>query len=281
MNMGYHQPDHAIHILTSLPEMVALIEQFGLIDALCDSCAFGLVSKDNQPLLKPWRSVTSSKRLAANLSAYRGQHARGFRHAPVEGSESRKSAFHPEPMARVIIVSLFPFAQTFVAPALPCRPSMPQAHRDNDAHPLKPIDVLLFETAVKEVEVQGLVHRLLDRKKWIGQASAIECVRGEKDGLVNAGTWIESQIQSKADVLSWSRRTSNSVHFGSLMVIVSVKGAELSPDSWKLKARIVFRGENIRDEGGMSAVFDELYSGSPSSLEGLNTTIAFGLLDSH
>ena len=32
------------------PEMVALIEQFGLIDALCDGCAFGLVSKDNLPL---------------------------------------------------------------------------------------------------------------------------------------------------------------------------------------------------------------------------------------
>ena len=152
---------------------------------------------------------------------------------------------------------------------------------DDDAHPLKPIDVLLFETGVKEVKVQGLVHRLLDREEWIGQASAIECVRGDKDGLVNAGTWIESQIQSKADVLAWSRRTSNSAHFGSLMVLVSAKGAELSPDSWKLKARIVFRGDNMRDEYGMSAVFDELYSSSPSSLEGLNTTIAFGLLDSH
>ena len=65
------------------------------------------------------------------------------------------------------------------------------------------------------------------------------------------------------------------------MVLVSVKGAELSPDSWKLKARIVFRGDNIRDECGMSAVLDELYSSAPSSLEGLNITIAFGLLDSH
>ena len=161
---------------------------------------------------------------------------------------------------------------------------MPQSHRENDTPPLEPIDVMLFETGVKEVKVQGLVHRHLDRKEWIGQASAIECVRGEKDGLVNAGTWIESQIQSKADVLAWPRRTSNSVHFGSLMVlmvVVSVKGAELSPDSWKLKARTVFRGDNIRDECGMSAVFDELYSSPPSSLEGLNTTIAFGLLGSH
>ena len=136
---------------------------------------------------------------------------------------------------------------------------MPQAHHENDAHPLKPIDVLLFETGAKVVKVQGLVHRLLDRKQWIGQASAIECHRGEKDGLVNAGTWIQAQIQSKADVLAWFGGTSNSVHFGSPMVIVSVKGAELSPDSWKLKARIVFRGDNIRDECGMSTVFDELY----------------------
>ena len=83
--------------------MVALIEQFALIDALCDGCAFGLVSKDNLPLLKAWRIVTSSKRLATNLSAYRCRNARGFRHAPVEGSESRRSAVYPEPMARVII----------------------------------------------------------------------------------------------------------------------------------------------------------------------------------
>ena len=211
-------------------------------------------------------SESHSKRLATKLSAYRCRHARGFRHARVEGSESWKSAFYPGPMARVIIASLFPFAETFVAPALPCRPSMPRAHRENEAHPLKPIDILLFETGVKEVKVPGLAHRLLDRKESIGQASAIECLRGSKDGLVNAGTWIESQIQSKADVLAWSRRTSNSVHFGSLMVIASVKGAELSPDSWKLKARIVFKGANIRDECGMS-VFAE-----PSSLEGINTT---------
>ena len=37
----------------SLPELIALIEQFALINALCDGCAFGLVSMDNLPLLKP------------------------------------------------------------------------------------------------------------------------------------------------------------------------------------------------------------------------------------
>ena len=91
----------------------------------------------------------------------------------------------------MIIASLFPFAQAFVAPALHAVRRC--LNFGNDTHPLKPFDVLLFETGVKEVKVQGLVRRLLARKEWIGQASSIECVRGEKDGLVNAGTWIESQ----------------------------------------------------------------------------------------
>ena len=65
------------------------------------------------------------------------------------------------------------------------------------------------------------------------------------------------------------------------MIILSVKGSELSPDQWRLKARIVFRGDDIRDQSGMSAVFEELFASSPSSLEGLNTAVAFGLLESH
>ena len=71
------------------------------------------------------------------------------------------------------------------------------------------------------------------------------------------------------------------VHFGNLMIILSVKSSELSPDQWRLKARIVFRGDDIRDQSGMSAVFEELFASSPSSLEGLNTAVAFGLLESH
>ena len=52
---------------------------------------------------------------------------------------------------------------------------MAQTHRENETHPLKPIDVLLVETGVQEVkvQVQGLVHRLLDRKEWIGHAFVV------------------------------------------------------------------------------------------------------------
>ena len=43
----------------------------------------------------------------------------------------------------------------------------------------------------------------------------------------------------------------------------------------------MFRGDDIRDQSGMSAVFEALFASSPSSLEGLNTAVAFGLLESH
>ena len=123
------------------------------------------------------------------------------------------------------------------------------------------------------------MHRLLDRKEWANQPSALEEITKEKNGLVNAGTCLESEINSTRDVLAWAQRTSNVVHFGNLTVIVSVEGAELTPDLWKLKGRIVFRGDDVRDQSGMSAVFEELLASSPSSLEGLNTAVAFGLLD--
>ena len=45
----------------SLLELIALIEQFALIEALCDGCAFGLVSKDNLPMLKPGANTFSKQ----------------------------------------------------------------------------------------------------------------------------------------------------------------------------------------------------------------------------
>ena len=134
---------------------------------------------------------------------------------------------------------------------------------------------------MKEIKIPGLVHRLLNRKEWAGQPGAYEAIKKEKDGLVDVGAWLEEEIVSKGDVLAWATRTSNVVHFGNLMIMLSVKGSELSPDQWRLEARIVFRGDDIRHQSGMSAVFEELFASSLSSLEGLNTAVAFGLLESH
>ena len=64
-------------------------------------------------------------------------------------------------------------------------------------------------------------------------------------------------------------------------IVVSIKGYEKSPAEWSIKARIVFRGDAVRDEENQAAVFDELAASAPTSLGGLNLVIAFGLLGGH
>ena len=48
-------------------------------------------------------------------------------------------------------------------------------------------------------------------------------------------------------------------------------------DEWVVKARIVFRGDCVKDQENNAAVFDELASSAPTTLSGLNLVIAYGL----
>ena len=67
-----------------------------------------------------------------------------------------------------------------------------------------------------------------------------------------------------------------------LMVIVSIKGYEKDPAEWKIKARIVFRGDAaVRDQGGLSAIFQDLAASAPSSIAALNTVVAFSMIEGH
>ena len=262
------------------PEVQAFEDQFNLKKTCFKGCAVGLSSLKGVPFDAPWQILSSSKRAIDNFKPFQCIHSKDVKHESACSLVPRV-AFYPETFHKVMLMSLFPFAEIFQTPAMPCVPSMPQLHREKDSKPSIPLDVLMHESGMTEVKIPGLVHRLLDRKEWAGQPGAYEAIKKEKDGLVGVGTWLEDEIVSKKDVLAWATRTSNVIHFGNLMVILSVKGSELSSDQWKLKARIVFRGDDIRDQSGMSAVFEELFASSPSSLEGLNTAVAFGLLESH
>ena len=63
-----------------------------------------------------------------------------------------------------------------------------------------------------------------------------------------------------------ARRSGTKVHVGALMIIVSIKGHEKHPSEWVVKARIVFRGDAVRDEDNQAAVFDEIAASAPTSL---------------
>ena len=65
------------------------------------------------------------------------------------------------------------------------------------------------------------------------------------------------------------------MHVGRLMTILSVKHWEV-PEVRRLKARIVFRGDDIRDQDNNLAVLQEAKV-NPSGLAGINANLAYGV----
>ena len=83
------------------------------------------------------------------------------------------------------------------------------------------------------------------------------------------------------EIIAEAHASGKKIHIGSLMSIVSIKGFEKLCAEWIVKARIVFRGDAVKDESNQAAIFDELAASAPTTLCGLNLMIAFGLQQNH
>ena len=250
------------------------LEEKNLWMSTFPGCALGVTGKDGVPAKKPWRIATSNHRLAKNLSMLKCDHAS---HAPLEGSFTRQSAFYPRPMCKLILESLFPFVVNRNVPLMPCVSTEKRSHalRLKPAWTVLPIEVV---TAESGLSILGMVHKLLSRDEWKGRQEVAQAIEKEKSGLLLEGTRDESTIRSKEDIVADAQRSGETVHFASLMIIVSIKGYEKDPSKWIVKARIVFRGDAVRDQDGISTVFQDLAASAPSSISGLNSVIAFSMI---
>ena len=63
------------------------------------------------------------------------------------------------------------------------------------------------------------VHRLLDRSEWKDRPEVldVDAINSEKQGLLANGTWDESKIRPKAEVLAEARAKGQKIHVGALM----------------------------------------------------------------
>ena len=261
----------------ALPSLQQWIVERELHSATFDGCAVG-VEADGSPARKPWRFVTSSKRLAMNLGALRCDHKK---HAPLQGKWTRLSAFYPRPLCNIMLQSLFPHVVNQHVHTMPCVAFKQHEHRKKiiSGFPSIPLDVLMMESGCHEMITPAYVHKLLDRSDWKNRPEVLPAIESEKNGLLANGTWDENKIRSKADVVNEARRQGKRIHIGALMIIVSIKGFEKPPEEWVVKARIVFRGDAVRDEDNQAAVFDEINASAPSSLAGLNFVVGLSLLE--
>ena len=294
------------------------ITEFNLYEALCDGCAFGMADSEGHPILKPWRIVSSSEALAANLNRCRCRHESDFCHTHLEGALTPKSAFYPRSMCTVALNALFPSTKALV-PAMPVVPRTPdrdQPYAGEGGHVQKEERVdrlppslepagLVFETdpeapgykgsplqlanleeydleidVGEDAEVIAAVTRLLSRQEAMANPKARQAIREEADGLVDKGTWDLSTVTERCDQIANAKAKGIKIHLGQLMSICSEKFAELAEHLRVLKGRIVFRGDIVKDQEGAAAVFQDL-AANPTSVAGINNNIAYGMIPGH
>ena len=275
-----------------------------------DGCSVGLRSKNNKPIKKPWKLMTTDPRIVKAFEGMKCNH-QPHEHDKCEGAETTRSAFYPRQMTVLIAKTWFPERFVNTSPAMPCGVvSSSSEHREKEqslkhVSPLSgledfaveletdptstqivgqllDVNALLAESMKIEnlepdSDIPALVTKLLSRAEMLASPEALSAVRKEAEGLVDAGTWNLNSVREHADVRSEAKKSGISVHFGQLMTIASIKFFELAKHLQKMKGRIVYRGDCARDEHGAAAVYQEL-GANPTSVQGLNACIAYGAM---
>ena len=103
----------------------------------------------------------------------------------------------------------------------------------------------------------ALIHTPVPMAKALKIPDAKKAVDKEWDKLVTKGAWDLKSVRPKQDVIDEAIAKGKTVHFGALMDLCHEKHSELPPDQRSYKGRVVFRGDQTKDESGYYAVFSE------------------------
>ena len=76
------------------------------------------------------------------------------------------------------------------------------------------------------IQVSAAVTKFRDRTETRRNPKAIAAVKAECRALADAGTWLESTVTEKQDLISWAQQSKTKIHMGELMSICSVKFSE-------------------------------------------------------
>ena len=98
--------------------------------------------------------------------------------------------------------------------------------------------------------------------------AAQAALKKEWDRLRAAKCWDESKVREWSDVAAEARAKGKKAHVGRIFEICTEKGSELPgghPDR-KYKGRVVFQGNDVKDENWDIALFGDL-SSSPATMQ--------------
>ena len=247
------------------PVVQQMLDMLDLKPVNVDGCAFGLEINGKYPR-HPWLIQTSNERLRKELSSKVCKHEKGF-HDALEGSLTTKSGFYNVAMATCIVTTLFPGIVVERVPAMPVVPFFQHDHRERE---------VLHESSDF---VFGAIHKLLTRKEMLNSPDALKAIKEEAVAMRDMKVWDDSTVIEKDKLLSQARAKGSTIHLAELMSICSIKFWEV-PSKRRYKGRIVFRGDQVRDQWGGAAKFGSMYS-TPTNVQAINIAILFGLMKKH
>ena len=127
----------------------------------------------------------------------------------------------------------------------------------------------------------ALVHQPISRSQLLNHPEGKTKIKEEADSMRALKVWDEQNEFGEVDqILREARKKGVAIHMAEMMLIGSIKNAEMTKEHQKLKARLVFRGDDARNAHGEAAVFRELKS-LPASVATVNLVLWYGLRKGH
>ena len=109
-SVGWHQDS-----------LIKFITKHDLYSVNVHGCSLGMRNAAGEPVLKEWRFVTTSSRLAAALEPIKCRHPKGYKHGELTGGSTTKSAIYPLKLCHTMLSSLYGFMER--TPAMFCNTS--------------------------------------------------------------------------------------------------------------------------------------------------------------
>ena len=109
-----------------------------------------------------------------------------------------------------------------------------------------------------------------------------EAIDKEWRALQERDCWNVTDAREWNEVKRQANKEGRTIHLGSMLELLYQKGDELpkGDKGRKLKGRVVFLGDRVRDQHGAAAVFEDLAS-SPAGMEASKFVDAYGLIKGH
>ena len=122
------------------------------------------------------------------------------------------------------------------------------------------------------------VARPVNKREAAADPRAQAALKKEWDRLRAIGCWNEDGVKEWGTLAREARSTGETIHVGRIFAICHEKNAELNEGDprRKFKGRVVFQGNNVRDQNWEVAMFQEL-SSCPATMDAAKTADCYGV----